>query len=1142
MGVPLTRILATFLLLFGPLAAFAQIPNPFIFPSQFDAGSVTADFNGDGKLDVIQNRGTVFLGNGDGTFTLGTPVNFGQNVPVGVVATADFNGDGKPDLVSISGTFVYIGLGNGDGTFQAPKPTNVGAGMQNVVVADVNGDGKPDIIGSNGPQFFVLLGSGGGTFAPVKTYSPFPNSVQQLTVADFNGDGKLDIAVAGYTDNANGPVGVMLGNGDGTFQTAITLTGVTNPAGIAAGDFNGDGKLDLAVSGTDFTNSEFTRKTYIFLGNGDGSLQPSSVTLPGNGAVSAVDLNGDGKLDLIVWGDPYVSMFLGKGNGTFGEPKTYLASVTSGSPVLSVADFNGDGKLDVTDGIEVLFGKGDGSFEDASALLVNVPGFDWPNAVVSGDFDGDDKTDLAIIFAALPNSLLYILPGDGAGNFSVGHNYPVQTETPVQFLLTADFNGDGKKDLFFVTNGTSSDFTEYFYYFNVMLGNGDGTFGAPLTGTLETDVQVADLKIADFNGDHIPDIAVVANGDTDVTLYLGMGDGTFGPPTFYFAGSQLYSFVTGEFNNDGHLGIVTCGSGGLGVLLGNGDGTFQPATFPNPPPPPPADPKYGPFPSLACSVLAAADFNGDGVDDLIIQRNYGAPVLLGNGNGTFTDLPQQVNGFAGIGAVADINGDGKLDLVSPDGLSVIFGNGDGTFGSTYSFLPPWVSTQVVSPPPPPPPVFALGDFNGDHLPDVAVAVSASTGGVLTLLNTLPPPAADFSMVASLPSPGAVAPASSASSSVTLTPVAGFSGDVVLSCGGLPSGTNCVFAPASLPGGSGKSTLTISTASSSPAGTYPIQIVGTSAALSHEVLLTFTVATSAGATTANLLPQALRFTQQISGTASPSQITMLTNTGSATLAISGMSMTGANAGDFAQTNNCGPSLVGYASCQITVTFTPTAAGSRTASLSINDNATGGLQVVSLSGTGQDFSLAPATVAGASSTVTAGQTASYTLLLAGASGFTGNVALACSGAPAETTCSISPATVSLSGTTAATAQVTVTTTAKSQVVLPGGNDVVRRINGAPALLGAYMLTLLVIASFYRSNRARQLSYASALVVFLLLALAITLASCGGGSSAVGSSAVGSVTGTTSGTYTITVTATAGSGATALTHTTNLSLIVQ
>ena len=329
-----------------------------------------------------------------------------------------------------------------------------------------------------------------------------------VTLADFNGDGKLDMAVSG-----NNIVAILLGNGDGTFtQAPGSPITVSSPAFMAVGDFNGDGDLDLAVA-----NSGSNTVT-ILLGNGDGTFTQasSSPVAAGVGPFFVVvgDFNGDGKLDLVVNGKYDVTILLGNGDGTFTQAPRSPVSGGLGPLWATAGDFNGDGKLDLAvadifgNDVTVLLGNGDGTFTEAPGSPVTVPGGNETLGVVAADFNGDGKLDLAVTSAVSGTVTIFL--GAGDGTFTLAPNSPIDADPGAFYPAIGDFNGDGKLDLA-VSNPYSG--------VTILVGNGDGAFTFSNTYFAAGNTPQS-LAAGDFNGDGRLDLAIVNTGDNTVSILL----------------------------------------------------------------------------------------------------------------------------------------------------------------------------------------------------------------------------------------------------------------------------------------------------------------------------------------------------------------------------------------------------------------------------------------------------------------------------------------------------------------------------------------------------------------------------------------------------------------------------------------------
>jgi hypothetical protein len=347
----------------------------------------------------------------------------------------------------IAPLFVVLGLAAGPAVLEAgfapPVSYAVGSSPLDVAVSDFNGDSRLDLaVASQASGVSILLGNPDGTFQPVVTYPVGGTSPFSVAVGDFNGDAKVDLAVSCQSGTfTTSIVSVLLGNGDGTFQAGVGYGTGTNPVSVAAGDLNGDGKLDLITANTSANNVS------ILLGNGDGTFQ-ASVEYPtgGNGVSVAVgDLSGDGRPDLAIanGGFDNVAILIGNGNGTFQAPVPYAAGTFPQSVIMGDLDEDGTPDLAVanrgSNNVSILLGNGNGTFQAA----VDYEAGNGPTSLVAADLDGDGRQDLAVTNVGSDN--ISLLAGDGTGAFKAPVNYGAGTD-PFS-IVTGDFDSSGVRDL-----------------------------------------------------------------------------------------------------------------------------------------------------------------------------------------------------------------------------------------------------------------------------------------------------------------------------------------------------------------------------------------------------------------------------------------------------------------------------------------------------------------------------------------------------------------------------------------------------------------------------------------------------------------------------------------------------------------------
>lgn len=625
--------------------------------------------------------------------------------------------------------------------------------------------------------------------------------------------------------------------------------------------------------------------------------------------------------------------------------------------------------------------------------------------LVGGDFNNDGKLD--IIVASGPN--VYVLLGNGNGTFGTATGSVGPANSVITGIHVADVNGDGKLDL--IINGKRGTTG----LVATMLGNGDGTFQAPV----ETDFSGAvssSVVVGDFNADGVLDVALVSAGY--VKTLIGNGNGTFtaGAVSYFSTYAGRDGIATADFNGDGILDLVitaydpysSTGYNFAAYLQGNGDGTFQDIA-----------PIAGSGANYAGSITAAiGDFNGDGKLDVATAiQSAGATIQgliyisLGNGDGTFSagvSVPNVASVTTPL-LVGDFNADGALDLAT--GGYFYYGAGNGSFPTSNG------SAGA--------PTFVLaGDANNDGLLDVideTITTTRTSSGSTTLeaagieLQVAPLP--DFKGVVA-PLTTALVPGGSVSFNVTLTPLYGFTGDVTLGATNLPNGITPSYNPVTVKGGNGTSTITLTAASTVPVGNYTFQLSGNSGSLTHTTTVPVTVNNSIGDFGGSINPTIQNIAQ---GGSAVYPITITPTggfTGTVVLSVSGLPA-GATA-SFSQD----PITGGAGSSNLTITTTGSTPSPSVTAITLT--ATSGTLVhshtlylgvapvaESISG-----SITPSNSISASS----GGTANYVLNLATANNSANaDMTLAVDGLPAGATASFVPPTIN-TGTGTSTIQVT------------------------------------------------------------------------------------------------------------------------
>jgi hypothetical protein len=736
------------------------------------------------------------------------------------VAVADVNGDGRPDLLvaniclpginCASGGTVGVLLGDGDGTFQTVVTYGTGAYYTlSLAVADVNGDGKPDLLVANQCVNYddgcsgsgavgVLLGNGDGTFQPAMTYASGGFYAQSVAVADVNGDGKPDLLVANecmdYNCATNGTSGVLLGNGDGTFGTATTYGSAGYDAqSVAVGDVNGDGKPDLLLAnrcGSD-KSCRTQGNVAVLLGNGDGTFQTAVIyASPGFGvwSVAVGDVNGDGEPDLLVaigcadtdCNNGAAGVLLGNGDGTFQPIVTY-ASGGGGAAGVAAADVNQDGKPDL--------------------LIANFCANE--NSCTNGAVGVLINTSLTLTTTALRSS-----------------------QNPSSFGQTVTFTATVRAQPGF-DKGTPTG-TVSFYDGTTDIGNSNLNSSGVATLTAST-LSVGTHSItAAYNGD-----ANFLPSTSPVLYQVVQGAIAILSPTNLNFGNQTVDIKSSPQNvtlhNTGNIDLTITSIQITGMDSGDfGQKNNCPSAL---------------SPNSSCRISVTFTPTATGTRNASVSVTDNAP-----------GSPQSVP-LIGVGVLPAV-----------------------TFSPTSLTFP----TQLIFTTSPAQPVQLKNTGLG-----VLVISKITVGGAFIQINDCPK--------------------------------------------NVSPGTQCTINVKFHPKNKGVLKADLSVVDNAPGSPEKVPLTGTS-------------------TFVQLTPTKLNFGTQPVGTRSLPKRIAVTNKGDAAVNIAKISITGTDAGDFAETNNCGKQLASGASCFVKVTFKPQAKGKRTADVSIDDDGGGSPQKAALSGTG------------------------------------------------------------------------------------------------------------------------------------------------------------------------------------------------
>ena len=683
--------------------------------------AIAADVNNDHHMDVVavldENYGVnVLLGYGNGTLAHASTIIAADDIFVYRIALGDIDHDGNLDIVitDFYNEKIVLHFGLGDGTFTNPTvlfdEPNIEPAF--VDVNDVNNDSFSDIIiGNHGDDggILIFLGHGDGSFnTPLftSTDGDIPNS---FTLGDLNGDRKLDIV---YTSTSPSYIGILVGRGDGTYETATKYFCVrgSKPWKVSLGYYDDDAFIDIVVGIT------YDESINIYLGMGNGSFRPPIRISTGANSKPwtsrFADFDNDDQQEIAVANAKTnkLQIFSVHYDADFSSETSYTTGSNSRPLSIHTGDLDDDGKLDIvvansgTDDVEILFSYDNGIFGNRTSISTGLGSH--PQSIAIADFDRNRFLDITVANAWHDNMIVFLRLSDES--FPARITYSTGIDSAPSSIVAGDLNNDGRVDVVVANKGTNdlAVFLAFDYVsFTTHIIDVPGVIPAPYF-----------VSTADFNNDHLVDIAVVNSWSETLGIFLGYGNGTFSDQITYSTGSSSkpISLAVGDFNNDNYLDLVVANSNGgtISVFLGYGNGSFQ------------APRAYSTGNSTKPYSVAVADFNRDRQLDIVVSvagevSQHHIWVFFGTGNGSFRGkkVYSMSNQSKPIWvAVDDLNKDAIPDIVVANYLAgnicILFGHGNGSFGRVLK-LSTGEDSRPLS--------VALGDINRDSNIDIVVA-------------------------------------------------------------------------------------------------------------------------------------------------------------------------------------------------------------------------------------------------------------------------------------------------------------------------------------------------------------------------------------------------------------------------------------